>query len=351
LVILVALSDVRPLEAVRTLLRRVCYLLIPLSILLIKYYPSIGLEYSMWTGGAMYAGATTSKNGLGVVCLVSGLFFFWDTVTRWPDRAERRTKRIILVNIAFMAMTLRLMYLANSATSRVCLLIGCLVVATAQSGWAKRHSGFLKALIPASFCFYLILAFGFDLNGELAGAVGRDPTLTDRTLIWKTLLGMNINPILGTGYDSVWLGPRLQWIWQRLGVLNEAHNGYLEVYLNLGLVGLFLLGGLLVSTYRTICKSLTSSSSLTSLNLAIWCVTLFYNMTEAAFKGHFMWVTFLLVVHSRSPHPGCARAWLHELRFGRSEVIAFWQSGTTQEFRLVSGGGDWLLVSGRLSLR
>ena len=41
LVILVALSDPRPLEAVRTVLRRLCYLLIPLSILLIKYYPHI----------------------------------------------------------------------------------------------------------------------------------------------------------------------------------------------------------------------------------------------------------------------------------------------------------------------
>ena len=38
LVILVVLSDPRPLEAVRALLRRLCYLLIPLSILLVKYY-------------------------------------------------------------------------------------------------------------------------------------------------------------------------------------------------------------------------------------------------------------------------------------------------------------------------
>src|SRR5271165_5402787 len=42
LVILVALSDRRPLEAVRTLLRRLFFLLIPLSVVLIKYYPEIG---------------------------------------------------------------------------------------------------------------------------------------------------------------------------------------------------------------------------------------------------------------------------------------------------------------------
>src|SRR5437667_2866807 len=120
LVILVALSDPRPLEAVRALLRRLCYLLVPLSILLIKYYPQIGKQYSYFTGADTYVGATTSKNELGVVCLISGLFFFWDTVTRWSNRKERRTRRILLVNAAFIAMTLWLLNLANIATSRVC---------------------------------------------------------------------------------------------------------------------------------------------------------------------------------------------------------------------------------------
>ena len=137
LMILVVLSDPSPLEAVRTLLRRLGYLLIPLSVLLVKYYPDWGRQYSSWTGVAMYVGATTSKNMLGVACLVSGIYFFWDTVTRWSNRRERRTKKIIIVNIALFAMTLWLLNLANSATSRVCLLIGCLIIAAARSGWAR----------------------------------------------------------------------------------------------------------------------------------------------------------------------------------------------------------------------
>ena len=75
LVILVVVSDPRPLEAVRTMLRRLCYLLIPLSILIYKYYPQIGKQYDPWTGLAMFVGATTSKNMLGVLCLISGVFF------------------------------------------------------------------------------------------------------------------------------------------------------------------------------------------------------------------------------------------------------------------------------------
>ena len=179
LMIIVVLSDPRPLEAVRTLLRRLCFLLIPLSIVLVKYYPEIGNHYDSWTGVASYAGATTSKNMLGVACLISALFLFWDTVTRWPERKQRRTKWIILMNIAFVAMTLWLMNLSSSATSQVCLVIGCLVIAAAQSRTVQRRPVLLKVLIPLGICLYLVLAFGFgiDINAEIAGAVGRDPTL------------------------------------------------------------------------------------------------------------------------------------------------------------------------------
>ena len=99
----------------------------------------------------------------------------------------------------------------------------------------------------------------------------------------------------GTGYESFWLGPRLESLWQLAGAVNEAHNGYLEVYLNLGLVGLFLLGGFLIGSYRTICKQLlVLRSRLASLALALWTIMLFYNMTEAAFKFHLMWLIFLM---------------------------------------------------------
>jgi len=293
-VILVVLSEAHPLEAVRTLFRRVCYLLIPLSIVLIKYFPYLGKHYSDWTGAADFTGAATSKNLLGAMCLVSGLFFFWDTLTRWSARKERSTKRIIAVNFAFIAMTLWLLNLAHSATSSVCLMIGGLVVVAARSEWAKRHPGFLKVLIPVSFCLYLIVAFGFDLNGQMAALVGRDPTLTDRTAIWKLVLSMHTNPLVGTGYENFWLGPRLQQIWKTIGPINEAHNGYLEIYLNLGLIGVFLLCGLLIASYRKIGKQFTTSPPLASLNLAIWTVMLFYNMTEAGFRSGLMWMTFLL---------------------------------------------------------
>lgn len=298
LVILIPLSDPRPLEAVGTLLRRLFYLLIPLSVLLVKYFPAIGRQYDEWTGVAMYTGPTTGKNMLGVLCLISGLFFFWDTVTRWSNYRERRTKRIILINVAFIGMTLWLLNIADSATSRVCLMIGCTVIAMAHTKTAKRNPGLLTWLVPVGICLYMTLAFGFglDINTQLARALGRDPTLTDRTKIWSILLSMKISPLFGTGYESFWLGPRLQWFWQSagLGHINEAHNGFLEVYLNLGIIGLFFLGWFLVASYRTICRRFRLFSSFGSLGLALWTTLLLYSITEVGFRSGLMWLTFLL---------------------------------------------------------
>ena len=49
-VVLVVLSDPCPLEAIRTVLRRLSYLLIPLCILLDKYFPNLSRYFDPWSG-------------------------------------------------------------------------------------------------------------------------------------------------------------------------------------------------------------------------------------------------------------------------------------------------------------
>jgi exopolysaccharide production protein ExoQ len=303
-VILVVLSDRQPLDAIRTVLRRLSYLLIPLSILLIKYYPALGNHYSYWTGTVEYVGAATSKNTLGGICVISGLAFFWDTATRWQDRKDWRTRRVILVNIAFVAMTTWLLNLSNSATSHVCLLLGCLVITAAHSKFFQRRPHFLQAMLPAGYLLYLILSLGFGMSGDLAQAVGRDPTFTGRTVIWNAVLSMHTNPVLGTGYENFWLGDRLLKVWALTGPgINEAHNGYLDVYLNLGLIGLFIVVAFLIASYVTICRRLKRFPSLGSFGAATWIILLFASTTEAVLKNGLPWTVFLLgaLVVQRAP--------------------------------------------------
>jgi exopolysaccharide production protein ExoQ len=334
LVVLVALSDARPLEAIRTLLRRLSFVLIPLSIVLVKYYPALGRQYSEWSGAATYTGVATTKDELGAICLVSGLFFFWDTWTRWSNRRDRRTKQIILVNIAFIAMTLYLMVLADSATCRVCLVLGCLLIVLSRSGAVKRHPTPLKILVPLGVCLSLFLVFGADMKASIAGAVGRDPTFTDRTLLWSYLLNMKINPVLGTGYESFWLGPRLAQLWKQFAFLpNQAHDGYIELYLDLGLIGAFLLGGFLIASYRTISSRIGSDSGLGSLGLALWAIIPLYNITTASFgRSELLWLTFLLVAIAV---PGLSEDRIHRITLEGQETAQ-----PSARFHLVTQRGD-----------
>jgi exopolysaccharide production protein ExoQ len=297
LMVLVVLSDTRPLEAIETVIRRFSYLLIPLSVVVIRYFREIGVGYNDWTGQAYFVGVTGGKNSLGALCLFSGLFFFWDTLRRWPNRRFKKTQRILLVNVAQIGMILWLLSLADSATSGACLLIGCLIVAAVQSSWGRANPNRLKVMIPAALIAGLLMELMFTTSETIAGLLGRDPTLTGRTEIWKTLLNMDTNPLFGVGYQSFWLGSRARAVVEaiKMGGLNEAHNGYLEMYLNLGLLGLSLLVGLLVASYRMLCRRLTVSVHFASISLAIWTIAVIYNVTERAFENSLPWFIFLLV--------------------------------------------------------
>jgi O-antigen ligase len=292
--VLVVLSDPRPVEAIGVLLRRLGYLLIPLSIVLIKYFPDWARQYDPYTGFASYTGAATSKNMLGELCLVCGIYFIWDTVVRWPDRKNRRQKRLIVINASMIGMVVWLLNICDSATSRTCLILASLVILAAHSKAVQRSPAKLTVTVPVVFLVYMFLFFGLGLGNDFAAAAGRT-SLSGRPEIWHIVLSQHTNPLLGAGYESFWMGPRLERIWESgMGRIIEAHNGYLETYLNLGYVGLFLVLVFVAATYRNICRRFTPSSNIASLALAIWTAFLFHCCTEADFRCGLMWFVFVM---------------------------------------------------------
>jgi O-antigen ligase len=78
---------------------------------------------------------------------------------------------------------------------------------------------------------------------------------------------------------------------------NQAHNGYLEVFLNLGWMGVALLGFLIVWGYWQVIGAFRRDQEAGRLRLAYFVVALVYNLTEAAFQVlHPVWIAFLLAV-------------------------------------------------------
>jgi len=76
---LLILTDPQPLQSLCLVLRRLSYLLLPLSILFVRYYPDLGRDYRA-DGSPMFTGVGHQKNDLGLMCLVTGIYFAWQLI-------------------------------------------------------------------------------------------------------------------------------------------------------------------------------------------------------------------------------------------------------------------------------
>ena len=75
IMVLIVLTEPDPEEALISLMKRCAYVIVPVSILFIKYYPYLGTKYDQWTGMQMNTGITISKNGLGARLSDPGFLF------------------------------------------------------------------------------------------------------------------------------------------------------------------------------------------------------------------------------------------------------------------------------------
>lgn len=303
--ILVVLTEVTPAEAVQSLLRRFAYVLIPTSVVLIKYYPNIGRQFSYWTGEALNMGVTTSKNMLGNLCLITGFFFFWSLFTMWRNKTKSMDKYDLFVHVLFLAMIWWLLTLSSSATSLMCLGIGICIIVVFELPTMKKNPKAGTLVIVSSAVLFFLLEQAFDLSEVIIASLGRDPTLTGRSEIWGEVLSMVPNELVGTGYDSFWLGERLKLMWAKhWWKPTGSHNGYLETYINLGWIGIVLLCWLIVAIFRKIQVELLSNYDYGRFEMAVLIMALVYNLTEVAFKGTMLvWFMLLLItvkVHARS---------------------------------------------------
>ena len=301
--VLIILTDTNPSAAVKRFLARTGFLLVPLSVLLIKYYPELGRAYNIWTWAPMWTGVTTTKNELGMICMIFGLASLWRFLEEF--RRGEGTRRVgpLIAHGTVLAMVLWLLAKANSATALSCFVLAGGLMAIMMSPPLVRRPATVHLLVATILLVSLSATF-LDA-GALVGALGRDSTLTGRVEIWNLVLGMSANPLLGTGFESFWLGERLKKIWSMYYFHPiQAHNGYLEVFLNLGYIGIALLTVVLVAGYLNAVSAFRRDRRAGSLKLAYFVATVVYNFTEAAFKEtHPVWITFLLAATAVAAAP------------------------------------------------
>ena len=225
------------------------------------------------------------KNELGGVCIVFGLGLLWRFRTAYRDR-EVSTRRGRLVALGtVLAMVVWLLWKCRSMTSICALAIASTVMLLSDRPVFRRRPALVHVVV-ALLLTAILYALFFQTSGSLLEGLGKDPTLTGRTEIWTGVLSVPVNRLVGAGYESFWLGQRLQEVWARFPtmMINEAHNGYLEMYLNLGWIGVSLLTGILVFGYRNVKVVLRRSPEIGGLCLGWLLSASIRGLTEAAFR-------------------------------------------------------------------
>ena len=327
---LVVLTDPNPMAAMKRFFSRTAFVLLPLSVLFILFYPSLGTYFDAHNKLTYYFGVTTQKNSLGLTCMVCGLASLWSFLNAYEDRSMRYRKRHMIAHGAVLAIAAWLLKTCDSITSVSCLAIAGGVMYVTTRRWIARRPRNIHILV-GSAVILAVFALFMDSSGLLLRLLGRNATLTGRTEIWEAVLSFNINPLVGTGYESYWLGDRIQKVAEIIGYTGvaEAHNGYLELYLNLGWLGIAMLGMLLLSGYRNALAALHSDPVAGRLRIAFFTAGVIFSLSEAGFQMMSpIWIAFLLQIVA-------VPAMLAPLRSEQTSSLPWTQGKAPPRFRVL----------------
>ena len=304
--VLIVATDPHPTDAIRRLYSRIGFILLPLSMALIRY-STLGRAWDA-DGNLSIVGVTTHKNSLGLLCFLISLGALWNVRWLFTNKNEPNRRRRLTAQGTLLAFGLVLLHMSHSSTSLACLLLASrLLLATHLRAIRLRPIRVHWLCLGVIVAGGLILLFGGE--GDVAGALGRQAGLSGRTDIWGALFPAVTNPILGVGFDSFWTSPNAQIFHDNLSLLhwyhpegiNEAHNGYIEVYLNLGWIGVCLMALILATGYSRASKAYRRDPEAGSLFLAIIMSGAVYSITEAGFRTLSpMWFFLLLAIVSAS---------------------------------------------------
>ncbi len=267
-----------------------------LSIAIALALPDYGVMTSQEGGvhqGA-WRGVYIHKNGLGRMMVLSALVFLLS--------ASSNRKYCWIFWTGFI-LSIAIIVLSTSKTALAILLTSIVLLPFYKA--LRWSSG-----LATSFAISTILVGGsvavlLTSNAEaILGVFGRDLTLTGRTDLWAAVLDkIGERPWLGYGYGGFWRS----WEGESAQVLStvrwaapHSHNGFLDLWLDLGLLGLltFALGFLAVCWRSVICLRLIKTSE-GLLPLAYLTFLLLANLTESSLlRQNSLWILFTVITFS-----------------------------------------------------
>lgn len=214
------------------------------SLVMVFAFPSIGVHHDVNAG--LWRGLWYEKNQMGAVMVIGATAAAACLASPDPRR--------LVPAIAFV-LSSGLVLATQSKTSLLCLMLGVGVVA---GFWTLRRGGAAFTVV-AVWSAVVLAALGLWIwethSVAVLEALGKDPSLTGRTEIWSSLMRrVAERPWTGYGYGAFWgrMGesPPADWVRKETGwIVPSAHNGWIDVLVQLGWPGAILMGGQLALTF------------------------------------------------------------------------------------------------------
>ena len=268
--------------------------------LLFSYIFSIALpQYGVMNTDALagaWQGIFPHKNGLGEAMVVGSMAFYFSSLTN-----VSRHKKIFFQVCCFLSVTI--IYFAQSATSLMSVLFLFAIVQGLKRLSITSKKSVLVVLLFTIFTCLVLFLFIANFEAFLT-ANNRDVSLSGRRELWDTLWQfIQEKPWLGYGYGGFFSGKSREAsiLWQiHDWVPVHAHNGFIQLWLNLGFIGLIVfIFGYISCLFNSLFKYLVFKDLRMLWVFLFLIYTVFLNMTEVSFfsSGN-IWILSLASIYS-----------------------------------------------------
>jgi exopolysaccharide production protein ExoQ len=308
IMILSVQTEPQPRVAAESILRRIVYICIPFSYLLIHYYQQYGKIYVHTEGIEMWTGVAIHKNSLAELCLISFLLLIWRLATRKKEKDEAGSDKIglyldlgvlLITLLVFMGPERRITY---SATTLMATMIGIGTLAFFR--WHRRRGTQPAAtLLIAGTAFLIVYGTITPFLGKLSlldvsSALGRSSSLTGRTEVWASLQpAVMEQPFVGYGVGGFWT-TRAREIYD----ISGAHNGFLGVILEGGFAGLIFMTAFIFSITKAAHNLLKIDENWAALSSMFLFAILSHNIGEESINAFTSRLTSVLLLLNVSCH-------------------------------------------------
>jgi exopolysaccharide production protein ExoQ len=260
------------------------------SLLFVLVVPRFGIDQQ--DAHQAWQGIFSHKNfcGYELVFLLTPVFFLESRST--TDRIQR---------IAYFFFLSFIIVMSQSRTSWTALfaLLVFVGIFNAIRRFQYRDSMFLACCICLAFVAVGLTAFS--VLPSLFALIGKDITLTGRTEIWGPVVASIMKrPLTGYGYCAFWngLSGESGIVASTVGwVPPHAHNGFLNVALQVGITGLLvLMAGWFFGIRNAILSLQSGAQQESGWYLTVFFVTLVVNVTEPTllFYNYLAWLMYLV---------------------------------------------------------